>query len=171
MVDRATQGGVLIILLTAFLFVSSIASYFGSLLDTLPIRIAAVLMILSALPYDKMIALGVFMVVAAVYIQHHQNALDSIAVSDSPMHYKDLKSPKAMDDLEHGGHAAESHDDMDFTSKQEDQDNEFHAAGSSIDEKHTLQTEGLGSKSQSLFPDDAQHADSLMHGNRNGHQD
>lgn len=171
MVDRATQGVSLIILLMAFVFVSSIASYLGSLLDTLPMRIAAGLIILSVLPYDKMIALGVFMVIAAVYIQHHQNALDEIASAESGMHYKDLKMPKAMEDLEHGGHASESHDDMDFTSKQEDQDNEFHPSGSSIDEKHVLQAEGLGSKSQSLFPDDAQHADSLMQANKNGHHD
>jgi hypothetical protein len=171
MVGRATQGIALIGLLAIFLLTPIVTESMGSLLDTVPIRIAATVIILASVAYDKFIALGIFMVISAIYIQHHQNDLDSITQSGSPISFKDLKSPKAMDNLEQGGHAGESHDEMDFTSKQEGQDNEFNKVDSSIDEKHTLQTEGLGSKSQSLFPDDSHHADSMMHGNRNGNHD
>ena len=162
---------VLIGLLVAFLLVPSIAGNLGTTLDTVPVRIAAVLIVLASLSYDKFIALGVFMVIAAIYIQRHQDELGTINVSGDKMSFNQVKSPGIMEELEKGGHASESHDEMDFTSKHEDQDNEFHNSGSSIDEKHTLQSEGLGSKSQSLFPDDAHHADSLMNGNRNGHHD
>jgi len=154
-----------------FLFVPSISNNLGTTLDILPVRIAAVLVILASIAYDKFIALGVFMVIAAIYIQRHQDDLNSINISGDKMSFNQVKSPGIMENLEKGGHASESHDEMDFMSKQEDQDNEFHGLGSSIDEKHLLQSEGLGSKSQSLFPDDAQHADSLMHGNRNGNHD
>jgi hypothetical protein len=171
MLDRPIQGIVLLGLLAMFLITPTITNTLGSYLDTLPMRIAAVVIVLASLAYDKLIALGLFMVISAIYIQQHQNDLASITIPGNSMSFKDIINPKAMEDLEKGGHADESYDEMDFTSKQEDQENEFHASGLSIDEKHVLQNEGLGSRSQNLFPEDVHHADSLMHGNRNGSQE
>jgi hypothetical protein len=73
-----------------------------------------------------------------------------------------------MLELEQGGHADESYDEMDFTSKENDQTDEFERVGTSIDEKHALNSEGLGSKSQSLFPEDSTKAAELMRGNQDG---
>jgi hypothetical protein len=78
------------------------------------------------------------------------------------------KYNNVMNKLDQGGVSDESLDTMDFTSKSDDQDNEFKPSDSSIDEKHVLNSEGLGSRSQSLFPDDSKHANVLEHGNKNG---
>lgn len=162
---------ILLSLFVAFLFSEHVANSFGSLLDTLPIRIAACIMVLASASIDKFIAIGVFMVITAVYVRHHQGLLDGADLPKNSTPIKNLKSPDAMDSLMKGGHADESDDQMDFVSKDEDQDNEFHKASGSIDEKHALETEGLGSKSQSLFPDDSRHASSLMKGNQDGASD
>lgn len=161
------QTGLLLVLLIAFVSYERIAEWFGSLLNTLPVRLAFCILILAMVPIDRFVAIGVLMVVAAIYIHHHQSDLDGLV----PMRYaeaKDVKSPKAMLDLEQGGEADESYDEMDFTSKENDQTDEFEKVGSSIDEKHSLETEGLGSKSQSLFPEDSHRAAELMRGNQDG---
>jgi hypothetical protein len=162
---------ILLGLFVTFLFAENVADSAGLLLDTLPIRIAACIILIGVVSYDPFISLGVFMVIAAIYIHHHQHDLNNVLVLEDNMALKGIKSPHTMDSLNQGGSADESHDEMDFTSKEEDQDNEFHKVGNSIDEKQVLQSEGLGSKSQSLFPDDSHHADSLMNGNRNGHHE
>lgn len=171
MVDQSTQLILLIVLLIVFISTKSITDTLGSLLDTIPMRIAAVVIVLATVRFDKLVAIGVFMVIAAIYIQHHQNELGVLSLSENKISFNQVKSSAVMDDLEQGGHADETHDEMDFTSRQEDQDNDFHPPGSSIDEKHALQTEALGSKAQSMFPDDSQNAESLMQGNSRGHHD
>ena len=81
------------------------------------------------------------------------------------------KYSSAMNKLDHGGSADETYDTSDFTSKTEDQDNEFKHPDHSIDEKHALITEPLGSRSASLFPDDSKHVNALEHGNKDGYSD
>jgi len=76
-----------------------------------------------------------------------------------------------MAKLDHGGEADESYDSSDFTSKTEDQDNEFIKADSSIDEKHAILTEAHSSKVVDLFPDDTKHVNAMEHGNRNGYSE
>jgi hypothetical protein len=77
----------------------------------------------------------------------------------------------AINKLDQGGSADENYDSSDFTSKAEDQDNEFKHMDSSIDEKHALLTEPLGSKSASLFPDDSRHVSAMEQGNKGGYSD
>jgi hypothetical protein len=77
----------------------------------------------------------------------------------------------AMKRLEHGGSSDETYDMADFTSKHESQDNEFRPPSHSIDEKHALNSEPLGTRSESLFPDDSKHVEALEHGNKNGYID
>jgi hypothetical protein len=158
-------------LFAAFLSVQSIIDSLGSALDTIPMRFAAMILILGSLSYDPLVSLAVFMVIAAIYIEKHQDDLSSIASKNTMTSLKDFKSPKAMDALEQGGYADESMDSMDFTSHKEDQEDGFHTVGKSIDEKHALQTEPLGSKSQGLFPDELKDAESLMRSNARGSQE
>jgi hypothetical protein len=134
-------------------------------------RLAFCILLLAIVPVDRLVALGMFMVIGAIYIRHHKDDLDNIIVIKNPMASNYTKAPKAMTELDQGGQADESYDEMDFTSKDDDQTNEFHKVSSSIDEKHALQTEGLGSKSQSLFPEDSHKAAELMKGNSDGSQD
>jgi len=171
MVDHSTQLILLIGLLIIFISTQTITDRLGSLLDTLPMRIAAVLIVLATLAFDKLVAIGVFMVIAAIYIQHHQNDLGIVSLFNNKISFNEVKSPGLMDHLEQGGHADETHDEMDFTSKYEDQNDDFHPSDSSIDEKHAFQTEALGSKAQSMFPDDSQNAESLMRANNRGTHD
>jgi hypothetical protein len=162
------------VVLLVFLFVPQITLALDSSLNTLPMRFAAVFLILAALSYDKMLALGVFLVITAIYIQDNHNDVLSILGSMNNMsafNSNESKYAKAMAKLDHGGHADESYDSSDFTSKTEDQDNEFKHPDHSIDEKHALITEPLGSRSASLFPDDSKHVNALEHGNKDGYSD
>ena len=175
-VDPIEIGG-LILLLASFLFVPQLTTMLKSSLDTLPMRFAVIILILGTLSYNKLLALGLFLVVMAVYIQHHHDdVLNVIGTINNMNAYEQAamagaKYSPALNKLEQGGSADETYDSSDFTSKTEDQDNEFNNHGNSIDEKHVLLTEPLGSKSSSLFPDDSKHVNAMEHGNRNGYSD
>ena len=67
------QIGSLAVLFIAFLAVPSIVKVVDTSLDTLPMRFASVILVLGVLSYDRFIALALFLVVAAIYIQHHHN--------------------------------------------------------------------------------------------------
>lgn len=172
MAAEVPQMLVILFLGVLFLATPMVAQYMDSLLDTLPMRLAVLIVLLGVVAYDKLIALGLFMVIMAVYIQHHQDDLMSVIGAQGAPYKKSFQNSDVMAELDHGGHADETYDTADFIPKEEDHDNEFHRAnGPSIDEKHALNTEHLGTRSQSLFPDDARHANSLEHSNRNGHHD
>ena len=69
----------LIVLFVCFLFVPQITAILKPTLDTLPMRLAAVILILGIVSYDKYLALGLFLVVTAIYIQHHhEDILDVV---------------------------------------------------------------------------------------------
>jgi hypothetical protein len=164
----------LLFLLVIFLLVPQITPMLDSRLNSLPMRFAAVLMVLAAFSYDKVIALGVFLVITAIYIQHHDNDILSVLGTANNMAAysgSDSTYAKTMGKLDKGGQADESYDSSDFTSKTEDQDNEFSKGESSIDEKHALLTEPLGSKSSALFPDDSKHVSAMEHGNKDGYSE
>ena len=164
----------LFVLFVLFLYVKDIAQFLNSNLDTLPIRFAAILLILAASSYNKLVALGVFLLITAVYIQHDYNDINTIlggSFGSSPLLKSNEEHNRALSQLDQGGYADETSDTMDFTSKTEDQDNEFKAPDSSIDEKHVLSAENLGSRSQNLFPDDSRHVNAMEHGNKNGYFD
>lgn len=165
---------VLLVLLLVFLFVPQITRTIKSNLDTLPMRFAAVFIVLAALSYDILLALGIFMIIVALYIQHdHDDILSVLGSANNMSAFNSNESnySKAMAKLDHGGEADESYDSSDFTSKTEDQDNEFIKADSSIDEKHALLTEAHSSKVVDLFPDDTKHVNAMEHGNRNGYSE
>lgn len=169
------QIGALVVLFIAFLCIPGIAKAIGPTIDTLPMRFAAVILVLAILPHDKLIALGLFLVVAGLYIQRHHNDVQSVlektADSNGRLRFPvdAIQDPAAMRVLHHGGHADESYDTMDFMPKQSSQDNEFDASHShSIDTKHILPTEPLGSKSQNLFGEDMRHAENMQRGNSDG---
>jgi len=165
---------VLLVLLLVFLFVPQITRTIKSNLDTLPMRFAAVFIVLAALSYDILLALGIFMIIVALYIQHHHDDVLSVLGSANNMsafNSNETNYSKTMGKLDHGGEADESYDSSDFTSKTEDQDNEFIKADSSIDEKHALLTEAHSSKVVDLFPDDTKHVSAMEHGNRNGYSE
>jgi hypothetical protein len=137
-------------------------------------RFAAVFIVLAALSYDILLALGIFMIIVALYIQHHHDDVLSVLGSANNMsafNSNETNYSKTMGKLDHGGEADESYDSSDFTSKTEDQDNEFIKADSSIDEKHALLTEAHSSKVVDLFPDDTKHVSAMEHGNRNGYSE
>lgn len=165
--------GALVILFICFLLVPQITASMKSSLDTLPMRLAAVIIVLGMVSYDRYLALGVFLVVTAVYIQHHHEDILGVLGTKNNI-FGPLSGQKynsTMQKLDHGGHADENYDTADFTSKTEDQDNEFKPVDASIDEKHALNTEPLGSRSQNLFPDDSKNVNSMEHGNKNGYSD
>ena len=168
MIGDPVKIAVLVGLCAIFLAIPSIVDSLGSSLDSIPMRFAAAIAILAIMPYDRLVALAGFMVISAIYIQRHQVDLSGVVSSSTMAALSEFKTPEAMESLDQGGHADETLDTMDFVSKEEDQDNEFYATGSSINEKHALQTEGLGSRSQSLFPDDSRGAEHLANSNRNG---
>lgn len=165
----------LAILFIAFLAVPSIVKVVDTSLDTLPMRFASVILVLGVLSYDRFIALALFLVVAAIYIQHHHNdvmivlgpAGDNTSRS-LPLDLNALRDADAMRGLQDGGHADETTEVMDYMPKVSTQDNAFSKAGSSLDEKQLLVSEHLGSKAQRMFADDTEHATSLERGNRNG---
>ncbi len=171
--DPIEIGG-LIVLFIGFLFIPHITALMKDNLDTLPMRLAAVLLVIGSLSYSKMMSLGVFLLITAIYIQHHHDdVLSIIGTANNMGAYasagQDAKYSSAMSKLDHGGSADEDYDSSDFTSKAEDQDNEFKPPDSSIDEKHALNTEPLGSRSESLFPDDSKHVVAMEQGNKNGY--
>ena len=167
-----TQTMILGGLFVVFLAVPMITQKLGSALDSLPMRFGAALLILAALPYDKFVALGIFIVVAAIYAQHHTNSVKSIlgSVGDKPTLSFDMpfKNPPALEGLQKGGHTDVSYDEMDFMPKHDDQTDQFAPVGESIDQKHALETEPLGTKAQVLFRNDAASADYLMRESANG---
>ena len=73
MAVNTTQIGVLALLFAAFLAVPSLAKSLGRTIDSLPMRFAAVILILAVLPYDRLVALGLFLVIAGLYIQRHHD--------------------------------------------------------------------------------------------------
>ena len=166
----------LVVLFVLFLGVPTISKMLGSTLDSLPIRFLAVILILASVRYDGLISLGVFLVIAALYIHHHNNDLTSIrlnglsssqAVINSGVRFE---TPAAMAGLEDGGQADVTDDMMDFMPKRDIQDNEVHqTAQDSINEKHVLGSEPLGaSKAQNLFGDDARNARGLEQWSKDG---
>ena len=172
-VDPIEIGG-LVLLFASFLFVPQLTDMLKSNLDTLPMRFVAIILILASLSYNKFLALGLFLVISAVYIQHHHNDVLNILGSANNMAALQAgnagsKHASALNKLDQGGSADESYDTSDFTSKMEDQDNEFKQADHSIDEKHALITEPLGSRSASLFPDDSKHVNAMEQGNKDGY--
>jgi len=173
--NHLTEIATLSILFISFLCITQITASLKSSLDTLPSRLAAAILILGAVFYDKYIALGLFLVITAIYIQHHHEDILNVigtANNSSPLNSGlNTRYNSTMQKLEQGGNADESYDTADFTSKAEDQDNEFKPVDSSINEKHALNTEPLGSKSQNLFPDDSRHVNTMEHGNKNGYSD
>ncbi len=159
----------LIVLFLVFMFVPKITDYLGRSLDTLPIRLAAVILVLASVSYDKFIGLGVFLVVVAVYIMHDQNDLIGITSRGEMVESADPYSiPKMTVDLEDGGHADESYETSDFTPQKEDSDNDFSPVGQSQDEKHVLVSETLGSRASAMFNSDMKHAEAMAMANRNG---
>ena len=166
--------GVLGLLFVAFLFVPRLSLALGHSLDSLPMRLAAVIAILASVSYDKYVSLGLFLVITATYIKHHQHDLmglspiGDIKVSANANPYE-IPNPGVH--VRHGGHADETHEIADYTPQKEDQDDEFTKVGHSIDEKHVLVSETLGSRAQSIFNDDMKHAEALAMGNRNGASD
>jgi hypothetical protein len=172
MAFTSVQITILAGLFVVFLAVPMLTQKLGSALDSLPMRIGAALLILAALPYDKFIALGIFIVVAALYAQHHTDSVKSILGPQgdtNPLKFDmPFQTPPAVEGLQKGGHTDVSYDEMDFMPKSDDQTDQFAPVGESIDMKHALETEPLGSKAQRLFPEDAANADYLMRDSANG---
>lgn len=170
----------LVVLFVLFLGVPTISKMLGSTLDSLPIRFLAVILILASVRYDGLISLGVFLVVAALYIHHHNNDLSSIRLSSSSSSNTTgqqtnsgvrFEVPAAMAGLEDGGQADVTDDMMDFMPKRDIQDNEVHqtSAQNSINEKHVLGSEPLGaSRAQNLFGEDARNARNLEQWSKDG---
>lgn len=159
------------LLFVAFLFVPRLSKALGHSLDSLPMRLAAVILILASVSYDKYVSLALFLVILATYIKHHQHDLAGLSptVAGAPLNPYEI--PKNHVSVKHGGYADESHESSDFTPQKEDQDDEFTRVGESIDHKQVLVSESLGSKAQSMFNEDMKHAEALAMGNRNGASD
>ena len=157
----------LIVLFVGFLAVPSLVKVLGTSLDSLPVRFAAVILVLGSVSYDRYVALGLFMFILAIYVQHHQNEVNRVLRQGSLFPVNDIDTPHAMTRLDMGGHADESYDTMDFIPKHGENDNEFSKALDSIDEKHALVGESHG-KSHGLFADDLHHAEAMERGNMNG---
>jgi len=161
--------GVLGLLFLAFLFVPRLSAALGHSLDSLPMRLAAVIIILASVSYDKYVSLGIFLVITATYIKHHQYDLMGLSpTGDIHVKRNPYEIPEQHISVKDGGHADESYETADFTPQKEDQDNEFAGVGYSIDEKQVLVSETLGSRSQAIFNDDMKHAEALAMSNRNG---
>jgi hypothetical protein len=169
MVSGNQQLGALAALLLAFMLVPQISELLGRSLDTVPFRIAATLLILVAVGYDKFVALGAFLVIAAVYIQHHQNDLLGLETPGQLSALSPYEIPIVKPSIQHGGHADEIHEPIDYMPRSDATSNKFKPVDVSHDEKHALESEVLGSRAQVLFKEDTQHAAELEHGNRDGH--
>jgi hypothetical protein len=172
MVADPVKIGVLGLLFVAFLFVPRLSAALGHTLDTLPMRLAAVIIILASVSYDKYVSLGLFLVITATYIKHHQHDLMGLSTTgDIEATMNPYEIPRRPVNVRHGGHADEINEIADFTPQKEDQDDEFTRVGESIDHKHVLVSETLGSRAQSIFNEDMKHAEALAMGNRNGASD
>jgi hypothetical protein len=174
-VDPIEIGG-LVLLFASFLFVPQLTNMLKSSIDTLPMRFVAIIIVLASLSYSKFLALGLFLVISAIYIQHHHDDVLNVLGSANMAAFEQVgnagsKLSSALNKLDQGGNADESYDSSDFTSKAEDQDNEFKHPDHSIDEKHALITEPLASRSASLFPDDSRHVNAMEQGNKDGYFD
>lgn len=177
MAVNTEQIGVLAVLFLIFLSIPTLVnSSLGQSLDTLPVRFAAVILILGVYSYDPLVALGVFLVIAGLYIQRHHDVVMSVMSNSSGTRFPvdAIQDPAAMKVLHQGGHASESYDTDDFmpnegTPKENVESNEFEPLGyNSIDEKHVLPTEQLGSRAQAMFGEEMRNAEALQQGNRNG---
>jgi hypothetical protein len=166
-----TQIVSLAFLFIVFISIPTLVKVVDHSLDSLPMRFASVILVLGALSYDRFIALGLFLVVVALYIQHHHNDLMLVVGSSDLMTFNAIQSPSAMNVLDQGGYAEETVDTMDFTPKTSDQDNTFSKVGATVNEKEVLPTEVLGSKSQSIFREDLKLADAMDRGNRGGYSE
>ena len=169
MVADPVKIGVLALLFVAFLFVPRLSTALGHSLDSLPMRLAAIILILASVSYDKYVSLGLFLVITATYIKHHQYDLMGLSsTNESPLSLNPYEIPRANVHVKDGGHADESYETVDYTPQKEDQDDEFTKVGHSIDEKQVLVSESLGSRAQSIFNDDMKQAEALAMANRNG---
>lgn len=162
------QMSILVVLFIGFLCVEQISSALGRSLDLLPIRIAAVLLILGSLYIDKYVSLATFLFIAALYIDHHHIELSGVSVTPKEKFLDPFTLPKETTNLKSGTQASEDYETVDYTPQKEDQENDFTPAGPSQNEKTVLQTEMLGSKAQALFPSSMRHAEALTAGNRDG---
>ena len=173
------QLSVLGVLFFVFLMVPTLATMLGDTLDTLPMRLAGILLILASVSYDKYVAIAVFLVVAALYIQRHQNQLTGVFASQNDkdldpsatqgvMQFAMPKRPHAVQELNPGGQADVDYDTHDFMPK--DRMNEVDSNDvSGLDEKRALHTEPLGqARAQNLFPADQREAQAVMNSNRGG---
>lgn len=173
------QLSVLGVLFFVFLMVPTLATMLGDTLDTLPMRLAGILLILASVSYDKYVAIAVFLVVAALYIQRHQNQLTGVFASQNDkdldpsatqgvMQFAMPKRPHAVQELNPGGQADVDYDTHDFMPK--DRMNEVDSNEvSGLDEKRALHTEPLGqARAQNLFPMDQREAQAVMNSNRGG---
>jgi hypothetical protein len=164
------QLGILALLFVLFLNVVSISNLLGHSLDTLPMRIAAMLIILASVTYDKFVAIGVFMVVCGIFVQHHQNDLANLATPgrDTTTTMNPYQIPKAKVNVREGGQSDLHYEESDYTPHKEDQTDEFVTVGHSQDEKQVLVNETLGSRSQSIFSEDMRNAEAMAMRNRDG---
>jgi hypothetical protein len=118
-------------------------------------RLAALLALLASLTYDPYVSLGVFMVVTAVYAQHHQFDLLGIrGLGDLHALSNVFKTPEATVNLNHGGHSDEVHEPVDFMPSTKVQDNSASKVAPSINEKEVLVSEPLGSKAEDIFSEE-----------------
>jgi len=174
MVADPVKIGVLGLLFVAFLFVPRLSTALGHSLDSLPMRLAAFIIILASVAYDKYVSLGLFLVITATYIKHHHYDLMGLSSPDNiepGASVNPYEIPIKKVNVNDGGYADESYETADFTPQKEDQDDEFTKVGESIDNKQVLVSETLGSRAQSIFNDDMKHAEALAMGNRNGASD
>jgi len=169
-VDQS-QIAILVILFIGFLCSEQISEILGDSLDSLPVRFAAILIVLGSLYLDKYVSLAVFLLIVAIYIQRHQSDLTRVSVFNKASKLNPYEIPQATVNLKDGGRSSEDYEVIDYTPQKEDQDNEFSPAGPSIDEKYVLPSEILGSKAQTLFPESMRNAEMLSAGNRNGNSD
>lgn len=138
-----------------FLAVPNLAELLGRSLDTLPMRMAALLIILSALTFDPYISIGVFMVVTGIYAQHHQYDLLGISgIGELHSLSKAFRQPDATVNLNHGGHSDEVHEPVDFMPSKQVQDNSATKVAQTINEKDVLVSEPLGSKAEGVFSEE-----------------
>jgi hypothetical protein len=164
------QLGILAVLFVVFLNVVSISNLLGHSLDTLPTRIAAVVIILASATYDRFVALAVFMIVTGIYVQHHQNDLSNLATPGREVtEMNPYEIPAAKINVKGGGHSDVQYEEPDYTPQKEDQTNEFSAVSHSQDEKQVLVSETLGSRSQNIFNEDMRQAEAMAMRNRNGY--
>lgn len=164
----AIQMGVLTVLFLVFLYAPFISDLLGHSLDTMPMRLAAVLVILAPVQYDMFISIAAFLAVTSIYIQHHQNDLNNLATPGRDGGNNMYEEPDEKRYIERGGHSNSDTEEIDYMPQKEDQDNEFTAVTHSMDEKKLLLSETSGSRLQSIFNSDMKDAENLAMSNRNG---